>query len=293
MTPYTKGFLITLLGVLVISPDALMIRLVSADVWTLAFWRGLLNGCAVLLGFWLVSRGQFWRQLRELGWPGVCVTFVFAAGSLCFIYSITHTLVANTLFLTATSPVFAALMSRYCLHEQVTPRTWFAIVMTLVGVGVIASGSFGPGAGALDGDLAALGAAITLAATFTIARMTKTRSMVPAMGLAGLVSALAVLPLASTLVVASDDWLWIGLLGLVVSPIGFALLTTGPRYLPSPDVSLMLLLESVFGPLLVWLVLAEYPGDRSLVGGAIVLSALVLSNVFAMRASSSASSPTA
>ena len=286
MTPYTKGFLITLLGVLIISPDALLIRLVSADVWTLAFWRGLLNGFAVLLGFWLVSRGQFWPQLRALGWPGVWITLIFATGSLCFIYSITHTLVANTLFLTATSPVFAALMSRYFLHERVTPRTWFAIAMTLAGVGVIASGSFDHGAGALDGDLAALGAAVTLAATFTIARLSKTRSMVPAMGLAGLVSAVAVLPLASTLVVAPGDWLWIGLLGLLVSPIGFAFLTTGPRYLPAPDVSVMLLLESVFGPLLVWLVLAEYPGDRTLVGGAIVLSALVLSNILAMRARS-------
>jgi drug/metabolite transporter (DMT)-like permease len=287
MNPYTKGLLITLLGVLVISPDALLIRLVSADVWTLAFWRGLLNGLAVLFGFWLISRGQFWLRLRELGWPGFWVTLIFAAGSLCFIYSITHTLVANTLFLTATSPVFAALMSRYFLKERVAWRTWFAIAMTLAGVGVIASGSLGEGRGGLDGDLAAIGAAITLAATFTIARMTKTRSMVPAMGLAGLVSAIAALPLATTLVAAPADWLWIGLLGLVVSPIGFALLTTGPRYLPAPDVSLMLLLESVFGPLLVWLVLAEYPGDRSLVGGAIVLSALVLSNVFAMRARSS------
>ena len=282
MTPYAKGFLITLVGVLIISPDALLIRLVTADVWTLAFWRGLLSGCAVLLGLWCISGRQFWPQLRSLGWPGVWITLIFAVGALSFVYSITHTLVANTLFLTATSPVFAALMSRFILREPVKRRTWLTIGITLCGIGLIASGSFSDGGGSINGDLAALVAAATLAATFTIARHAKSRSMVPAMGLAGFASALMALPLAPTLVVASPDIVWVGLLGLVVSPLGFALLATGPRYMPAPDVSLMLLLESVFGPLLVWYVLAEYPGDRSLLGGALVLGTLVVSNLLAM-----------
>ena len=209
MTTYGKGLLITVMGVLVISPDALLIRLVAADTWTLAFWRGLLSG-SVILAVLLMSRerhhARFWLVM---GWPEAWIALIFALGSLCFVYAITHTLVANTLFLTATSPVFAALISRFVLNEPVSVRTWAAIAAALFGVGIIASGSYS-GAGSIAGDAAAIGAALSLAATFCIARARRARSMVPAMGVAGLLSAALVLPIAPTLVVAQSDWLWVG-----------------------------------------------------------------------------------
>jgi drug/metabolite transporter (DMT)-like permease len=287
MTPYAKGALITLLGVTVISPDALLIRLMTIDSWSLIFWRGLLSGLAILITLRIVSGRRFNADVASMGWNGVWVTIVFALGSLCFVYAITHTYVANTLFLTATSPIFAALISRFIMKEHVTTRTWVAIGVTMVGIGVIASDGLS-GARSIAGDIAALGAALSLAITFCIARAGRSVSMVPAMGFAGLLAALMVLPLTASLVVPTEDWLWLGILGVLVIPAGFALLSTGPRYLPAPDVSLMLLLESVLGPLLVWAVLDENPGERALIGGAIVLLAMAASNVTALRDSPSA-----
>ncbi|MBZ0127948.1 MAG: DMT family transporter [Rhodobacteraceae bacterium] len=287
MTPYFKGFLITLAGVVLISPDTLLIRLIDAGTFTQLFWRGLLSGIVVLAGFAVLTGRDAPVRLLKIGWPGFWIALIFSTGTLCFIYSATHTLIANTLFIASTSPVFAALISVVFLRESVSLRIWATIVVTLGGIGVIASGSIdatgGASGGNLDGDLAALGAALSLAATFAIARANRTASMVPATGLAGLLSAAIAASLAPTLAVPADDWLWLALLGLIVAPGGFALLATGPRYLPAPDVSLLLLLEALLGPLLVWLVLAEFPGHRTLIGGGIVLAAMVVSNLAGWR----------
>jgi drug/metabolite transporter (DMT)-like permease len=281
MNEYTKGALITAAGVVIISPDTLLIRLIDADAWTQLFWRGILAASAVLLGYAVLTGRQFSRHMRAMGLPGVVIAAVFSCGTACFMYSADNTLIANTLFITATSPVFAAILSWLFLGEKVSLRTMLTIIASLCGIAIIAAGSVGEGAAqaSLGGDLAALGAAIALAVTFTIARKHKTASMVPAMGIAGYLSAMMGFFLAPDLVIPEGDWLWMALMGALVVPLGFALMTTGPRYLPAPDVSLLLLLEAVLGPLIVWAVLAEFPGVYTLVGGGVVLGALFISNL--------------
>ena len=281
-SPYLTGFLITLFGVLVISPDTLLIRLIDADHWTQLFWRGTLTGTAILLGVALASRGAALRGLARPCRADIALAVIYGAGNVCFVYSATHTLVANTLFILSTSPVFAALIARFVLGEQVGLRTVLTIAATVIGIAVIASGSLGGAGGTLSGDLAALGTAVALAATFSIARRQKGRSMVPAMGVGALLAGLVGALLAPTLLVLPEDRLWMGLMGLWVVPVAFACLTTGPRYLPAADVGLLMLLEAVFGPLLVWWVIGEDPGPRTLIGGAIVLGAIALSNLWVL-----------
>ena len=230
MSPYLKGFLIALSGVFVISPDVLLIRLIDAQTFTQLFWRGMLSGSAILLFYLAATRRDFVPQLCALGWPGLWIVAVFTTGTFCFLYSATHTLAANTLFISSTTPAFAALISVVFLSEKVTVRTWTAIVVSLGGIAIIASGSFARTGGSLAGDLAALGAAVSMAAVFSIARANKTASMVPAMGLAGLATGFVAMLVAPTLAVPADDILWVALLGLAVVPAGFGLLTTGPRY---------------------------------------------------------------
>lgn len=279
MDAYRKGLLITVLGVFVISPDVLLIRLMGADTFTILFWRGLLSGLAILAVYWALTGRGFAAGLRAQGLAGIGIMLVFCAGTFCFLYAATHTQAANTLFISSTAPVFAAILSLVFLGEVVPLRTWVTIGLTMLGIGIIAAGSLQPGGGSLDGDLAALGAAISMAATFTIARARRALSMVPAMGLAGLLTAVLALPLAPGVQMSGPDILWMALLGLVVVPGGFGLLTTGPRYLPAPDVSLIMLLEAVLGPLLVYWVLHEHPGNHALLGGGLILTVLALSSL--------------
>ena len=255
--------------------------LIEADPWTLTFWRGLLLATGLGLGLLAVYRARSWAVLRGIGWAGLWTALLFGIGTVAFILSITHTTVANTLFIVSTSPLFAALMAWRFLGERVAPGSWAAILLALVGIGVIASG--GLDGGSLIGNLAALVTALTLAASFSIIRQHRDRNMVPTMALSGLVTAALVLPLAQPAAVSSGDLGVLLVMGLVMLPLSFGLMSIGPRYITAPEVGLVLLLESVLGPLWVWLALGEDPGARTLFGGAIVIATLAGHSLFSLR----------
>lgn len=278
-----KGLLITVSGVLVITPDSLLVRLISADEWTILFWRGLLSGIAILLALAIMQRSRFLPGLLAIGRMGLALAVMFSIGTVFFIISLEMTTVANTLFIVSTAPVFAAIMTSVFLQEAVSRRTWITIAVTLIGVLIIATGSIGGGPGSLLGDLAALVTAVSVAGTFTVARRFRHVSMVPAMGISGLITALIATAISPPAALSQADTVYLAAMGLAVIPLSFSLMTIGPRYLPAPEVSLILLLEAVLAPFLIWLVLAEYPGNASLLGGAVVLGALFLANLAGLR----------
>ena len=279
MSEYLKGLLITTIGVLIITPDSLLIRLLDTDSWTTMFLRNFLSGLVVILGLLIYYRRGFVREMKTVGSAGLWMALIWALGTFCFIYSVKTTLVANTLFIVSISPIFAALISWLVLKEPVSLRTWLTIVATLTGIGIIAYGSIKPGGqGNVLGDLAALGTALSVAISFSIARRHKNISMIPAMGIASLFAGIIALPFAAPLSIAPDKIMIVAMMGLFVAPIGSALLIIGPRYLPAADVSLLILLEAVLAPVCVWWALKEFPGYYTLVGGALVLLALAISN---------------
>ncbi len=288
MNSYLKGFLITLTGVLVITPDALLIRLIEGNSWTVMFWRGLLSGTMITFGLLLYYRKDFWPKLKGVGWPGLALAVIWGISSLCFVYSIKHTLAANTVFIVSTAPVFAALIAWLVLKEKVSTHTWLTIGACLFGIGIIAYGSIAPShgqttaQGSIIGDLAALGAAIAVAITFSIARRYRNVSMIPAMALSAFIAAAIAWPFSAPVVQNSTNFIAIALIGLVVAPLGASLLSIGPRYIPAADVSLLLLLEAVLGPIWVWWVLNEVPNKTTFVGGTFVLLTLFISNTIAL-----------
>ena len=281
LSTHAKGLLISGLGVLAITPDGLLIRLIAADPWTLLFWRGLLSAIGIGVGLMFIYRGRTWAIFRSVGWAGILTAVLFGTGTVTFIVSITHTTVANTLFIVSTSPLFAALIAWRLMGEPVAPRTWVAIALALLGIGVIASG--GLDRGSIVGNLAGLATALTLAASFSLIRHHRARNMVPTMALGGLVTAVMVVPLAQPAALAGGDLVVLLAMGLVMLPVSFGLMAIGPRYIPAPEVSLVLLLEAVLGPLWVWLALGEDPGLRTLAGGAVVIGTLAVHSVVTLR----------
>lgn len=272
LSEHAKGMLITVAGVLAVSPDSLLIRLVSTDLWTLLFWRGLLVCLVLSAGLAAAHRTQVLAKFAAIGWGGLVFAAIFSLNSFSFVIAISTTTVANTLVLISAAPFFAALIARLFLGERVRARTWIAILTAFAGIVVIVSGS--RDGGALLGDLAALFTAFGLAIQFNLLRHMRSVNMIPAVALGYLIAALVSLPLATPLAVGAMDALWLGLLGLLVMPVSTALIATGPRYLPAPEVSLILLLEAVVGPFWVWLALDEEPSRRAFIGGAIVIAAL-------------------
>ena len=280
MSDYARGLAITALGVLIITPDALLLRLISADHWTVLVWRGL--------GFLLVQamivlarhgRGSA-AALRRTGMDGLLVFVLFSLSQCLFVHSITHTTVANTLVIIAAAPLMAALFAWLMLRERVERRT---LVAGFIGLGAVAlTLSTSIGHGRLDGDLSALATMLLLALLFTLLRRAKDRDMLPAVAASGLGTMLIALTMADTVIPPAADWLWLALVALFVSPVSFALISIGPRYLPAPEVGLLMLLETALGPLWVWLVLAERPDTLTLAGGGILLSTLIANGALGM-----------
>lgn len=279
---HAMGIALALVGVLVLSPDALLIRLTEADRATILFWRALLEGITLLTVIALIYRSRFLASIAAMGGWGVLATLNFAISTILFVTSITLTTAANTLFMLATAPLFAALMSRIVLGEPIALRTWIAIGCALVGIGIIFAG--GLGGGTLLGDALGLATAIALAAQLSLARRARHVSLVPALGLGMLLVAVLLGPTyAAPLELGERDWIWLGLMGLLVVPLAFGLLTLAPRYIPSPEVSLIMQLEAILGPLWVWLVINEVPAIATFIGGAIVLATLTVHSMLGIR----------
>ena len=282
LTTHAKGLLITAAGVLIISPDGLLTRLIQTDHWTMIFWRALFVSFGMWLAVSLFNPNRTWQLYRTVRGPAWLMVGSYALGSISFIYAITHTSVANTLIILSSTPLFAALISRFLLGERIQPRTMLAIALVALGIGVIAMGSRSEGSG-LSGDLAAVLGSFFLAFGLTFVRRFPGVSSLSAISCSGLLTALLVLPLASPLSVSPADLGYLMLMGIYMVPIGTALMFIGPRYISSAEVGLLVLLESIVGPLWVWLVLEEFPGEYTLAGGGIVLFTLALNAAWALR----------
>jgi drug/metabolite transporter (DMT)-like permease len=279
---HAKGLLITACGVLLISPDGLLTRLITTDHWTMIFWRSLFLafGMWLLIGF--VHPNRVWQQYKTVRGPGLLMVVAYSLGTVSFIYAITHTSVANTLIILSTTPLFAAIIGRLLLHEKIQPRTMIAILLVVIGISVIASGSVRQ-QGHLAGDLAAILGSFFLACGFSFVRRFPGISSFAAISSGGLLTAILILPLAAPLTVSQADMGYLLIMGLYMLPVATALMFAGPRYIPAPEVGLLLLLESILGPLWVWLVLGEQPGNSTLLGGVIVISTLAINTVWALK----------
>jgi drug/metabolite transporter (DMT)-like permease len=278
---HAKGMLITVAGVLAVTPDSLLIRLVSVDFPTLMFWRGLLVCLTLCAGLAVVYKAKILAKFAAIGWAGLIFAGLFSLNSFSFVVAVNTTTVANTLVLISAAPFFSALIAKLFLGETVRAQTWLAILAAFAGILVIVSGSLG--GGAFLGDLAALFTAFGLAIQFNLLRRFRAVNMIPGIAVGSLITALVSLLFAGTLSIGPMDALWLGLLGIVVMPVATVLIVTGPRYLPAPEVGLILLLETVVGPFWVWLALGEAPSQRAALGGAIVIAALAGHAIASLR----------
>lgn len=270
-TEYLKGFLLTALGVLVLSFDALLIRLVDVESFSLLFWRGLLM--SLMVGLWCRYRYPG-KPLFYRDWPSIRSGLLYALSAIFFVTAINHTSVANVLVIISAQPLFAALTARLFIGEKSSAITWISIIICMFGIGWVMKDSWS--APSLTGDLLALGCALSLSAKFVNDRAVKHRDMTPALITGGLFIALASLFNASPLALSGADWGWMLLLCVIIIPTAFILITLGPTRITAAEVGMLMLLETVFGPLLVWLFLGEAPSASAMQGGGLVIGTLLL-----------------
>jgi len=272
--PQAYGVLVTLAGVMIFVPDALVMRLIGGDMLALAFWRGILAG-----GIFLAANLVFARQTMpgKGEWfdrKGLLVIGLNAVGGITWCSAMQYTSAANALLVLATAPFIAALLSWLTLRETIDRATALAIGLVFAGVLIIGSGSMGHGR--LLGDAFALVNATAIAAYYVTLRTTGRRNMLPHLALGAILGGFLALPFAEFVPVDGGTAFLIFLSGAVILPGAAGLLMLGPRYLPAPEVSMITLLEVILGPLLVWAVIGENPGQMSLIGGAVIVVTVAL-----------------
>jgi drug/metabolite transporter (DMT)-like permease len=272
--PQAYGVLVTLAGVMIFVPDALVMRLIGSDMLALAFWRGILAGGIFLAANLIFARQTMPSKGEWFDRKGLLVIGLNAVGGITWCSAMQYSSAANALLVLATAPFIAALLSWLTLRETIDRATALAIGLVFAGVLIIGSGSMGHGR--LLGDAFALVNATAIAAYYVTLRTTGRRNMLPHLALGAILGGLLALPFAEFVPVDGGTAFLIFLSGAVILPGAAGLLMLGPRYLPAPEVSMITLLEVILGPLLVWAVIGENPGQMSLIGGAVIVVTVAL-----------------
>ena len=272
MKSRNKGLLLSIIGVLILSPDSLLIRLVELDDFSLIFYRSALPVIAILIYLIFNYQKSFIKSFYLIGVPGVIYSILYALTHICFVYSIQNTAVANTLVLIASAPIFAALFSIFILKEIPSFFTWIVIITALSAMIIIGVGSFTTSG--LYGDFMALVVAIGMGFSMVLVRLYKNKDLVPACLIGCLISALYALPFGINFEIDQYQIIYLLLMGLIILPIPFIILAIAPKYTPAHEVALIFLMESVLGTAWVWFVINEVPPLNTVIGGILLLGSV-------------------
>jgi drug/metabolite transporter (DMT)-like permease len=283
-----RGQIYVALAAVAWSTAGVLQRQLTLDTATQVFGRAAFAGAALLVYVAVVERGRVVQAFRSVGVAGIAVALCVATASASFISALNHNSVARVLFILAVSPVLAALMARVVLVEPLTRRTLAAMALAMAGVTLMLGT---PGEGSLAGDALSFLAALAFALMIVITRWRHDVSMAPATCLSQVILVVAFIPFASPADIGAGDLGWLASLGIGQIGLGFALLTVGARLIPAAQVGLITLLEVVLGPLWVWLALDERPSTLTLLGGAIVIAAIVIQTRTAPAAGPAESPP--
>lgn len=271
------------------------------DNWTVVFWRALFAGL-FLLGFLLLRDGprETLRLYRNMGVPGLLVGFGFATASTCFIIAISYTTVANVVLIQAGVPLFAALMAWILFREAIAFTTWLAIIAVIIGVAIMVMG--GPAIAWLDdmlgfglvdstpeatasatvdmrhawfGNLLALTIAIVFAMVTVVTRRFPNVRQTPGASIGCFAASLLAFTQAGSIAVTGGELAILMGFGALNLGLGMAFFVTGARMIPAAFAALLGTAETMLSPVWVAILHGEIPGAETVIGGTILLVALL------------------
>ena len=276
-----KGMLLAFTGIMFITPDSLFIRLANIESWNLIFYRGFIPFLTVFTGLLIIYKTKLIDELINNGWHGFAYAGVFTITNIAFVISIENTNVANTLIMIALAPMLSAIISFIFLKENPDPKTWIAIIITTLSVIYILYDALE--AGDFLGNFLGLVCAIGLAVGAVIIRSAKKISLVPSAMLGKLMVALIALLFVDQLTLEGNDITIVPLMCIMCVAIPFVLVTLAPRYITAAEVNLFFLLETILGPLWVWLVIKEQPSTETIVGGIVIIITIGIHSIVALK----------
>lgn len=270
---YRLGLAYVAISALAWSSSGVFMRLISADLTTILFCRGMFSGTCIFVFFFYVERQRAWAILRQIGWPTIGAAVFSSASMISGLGAMYYTSVADAMVIYATVPFVTAGVAYVLIGEKPSRSTLIASGVAFAGVLVMLAGAEG-GQGTLLGKGLAVVMTITVALMATIMRQHRGVPMLPAMGLSAWLTSFITIWFASPFGVSGTDIGLIICFAVVQNALGLILYTYGAPRIPAADASLLTALEVPLTPLWVWIFMSEVPSRATLIGGPIVLAAL-------------------
>ncbi len=281
LTDQQKGSLLAFVAVMFITPDSLFIRLSNVDTWGLVFYRGVIPFFTVLFGMLLIYKLNFFKMLFSSGYHGLIYISTFSVTNITFVVSIQNTNVANTLVMIATAPMLSAILGAIFLKELPDKKTWISIIITFLAIIYIFFDSIK--LGNFYGDILGFITAIGLAVGAVTIRSAKSKNLVPAAVVGKLFVAIFALFFIESFILENNDLIIVPLMCVLCVAIPFVLVTIAPRFIPAAEVNLFFLLETIIGPIWVWLIIKEQPSIETLQGGIIIIATIAVHSFLKLK----------
>ena len=281
LTDQQKGSLLAFTAVIFITPDSLFIRLSNIETWGLLFYRGAIPFITVFIALLMVYKANFFKLLFSMGRPGIVYAVTFSITNITFLISIQNTNVANTLIMIAMAPMLSAVLGAIFLKENPDKKTWMAILITFLAAIYIFYDSIQ--LGNILGDIFGFVTALGLAIGAVVVRSAKEKNLVPAAMMGKLLVAVFALFFVKDFELIHTDIFIVPLMCILCVAIPFVLVTIAPRFITAAEVNLFFLLETIFGPIWVWLVIKEQPSLETIIGGIIIILTLAIHSSLALK----------
>ncbi len=279
---YSRGVLMVLCAGICLSIGGLIVRHIeAADGWQIVFYRSTFFVVTLLIFLAVRYRGRVVQPFKRIGVNGLLVAMFLGLGSICYLFAILLTTVANAVFIISAAPFFTAAAAWLLLGERVRAVTWLFMAAALAGITLMFVDGFVTGRWL--GNVLALGVVASFVGMLVVIRQSKAIDMVPATCLGGVVAGIISAFMVDSFWISRQDLILCILLGSAQFGAGFILITMGTRLVPAAEVALLSLTETVLAPIWVWLVINEIPSVLTMFGGAVVLSAVVSQAVLGIR----------
>ena len=268
------GYLLILAGAFFLSWGGLLVReFDEANIWQILFWRAFFFTITLIIFLFSIYKKEAVLVIRKSGLPGILGGIAMSLGFIAYIVSMTQTTVANVLFIISTQTIWLAIFGYLFLKEKISLKTFFSIILAMIGIAVMIGGSLDTGS--LFGNLVALFIPINFAFLILLIRKFAKLDLVPALFYGGVIIIVVGFFMSKTIIVTPHDLLVTFILGTFQHAFGFICIVVGARSTPSVTVGLLMLSETLLGPFWVWLFLNEIPPMSVFIGGSIIFAAVI------------------
>ena len=279
------GSLLVFLGAITLSFGGIIVKsFEGANLWQILFWRQFFFSITVIIYLLFTYKKNFFKSFYDSGLPGFFGGLALSIGFAAYVFAMYTTTVANTNFIITLETIFLALFGYFFLKEKINLITLISIILGISGVLIILGSSLTiQTKEEFIGNIVALIMPISFAILVVIVRKYPKVDMVPSQFTAGIAAALIGFFIADQLTISFKDIILASLAGTFQIGFGFILITVGSRTTPAAVVGVLMLTESVFGPLWAWLFINEVPPLTVLIGGAVIISAILFQSLFSKK----------